>query len=490
MMVRSAVHGSAAAAVYAKSLGWLLLLLFLVVSPAVLLCTAMRGVADWYRVEGFEELAEGFEAATGMSAAWNGSAVGAGSGSGESCAVAAPFLRFDSFCVQSWLRLPRPSPPAQEWEAWVPEPGVGNLLVGVEPQGFRTVWVSDPGSLPTKYMVEADVVLTVRLNPSGMFNVRFADRGSFVIDGDRIFIDVKPQRDSFARSVHNSSANCTYEVGWLKPTYFRSYSEFVRHADNRSGVRATDFSYWEGPGPRDPGLPDYYTVVFRAWGKEFAAAKLFVGQAYSDGFEFGPLESVPGSGSGQDQSQGQGSAGNATLPQPGYAPYVPSFKEFLVRGDARKNYSSGEVFANMTVGVWSLGNLRAQWGDRVEVRQLQLQRVAQVQVQGQVQVRTEIENVTAYCVDLYLERETGVSRVVNTCVSRSYVLGPLSETRYSSYECYRDGEVFWKDASLPDYYLLVVRVGGVEAAAVKIFVNYGWLRCAPWEGAVSEGGGD
>jgi len=83
-----------------RSLAWAILLIFLVISPAVIVCSSVRGYVDGLRTQGFVEESAFIERSTGF--------------------LTPSSWLFDMFCVQNWLGLPRPSPPEKVWEDWVP----------------------------------------------------------------------------------------------------------------------------------------------------------------------------------------------------------------------------------------------------------------------------------------------------------------------------------------------------------------------------------
>jgi len=437
---------TAAVKVVLRSLAWAALLAFLVISPTVIVCSSVRGYVDGLRAQGFVEEAAFIERSTGFftPSSW----------------------LFDMFCVQNWLGLPRPTPPEKVWEEWVPSVvpasiptsgSAGGLSLSGDIVGERCVnpWASWVWYHEYRYY-EFSTTVTVTLSLAAA-NVRVLDWGNIVMDGRYLFLDIKPERDAIQRAVFTPTAAHTYSIGWLKPTYFWSYEEYEKYAQNRSALRSGYYDYYQ----RYDSLPDYYVLVVRAWGREVGSVKVFICPPYERGYgvKFGPWEPA-----------------NATVPadvlagvsgQPRYVRYDPPTSEILLDGYLKWVYNwSGptKYFLNLTLALWSPYNIRVQWSELTV---------------------TWNGSSATFCVDLRPEREVGSSEVTNTYVNHTYYVGEAKLTRYLSYSNYLKGSAWFKGSSYPDYHTLVVKVWGREVGRVKVFINindvHKGVDFGPWE---------
>jgi hypothetical protein len=443
---KSSASRTAAVKVVLRSLAWAALLAFLVISPTVIVCSSVRGYVDGLRAQGFVEEAAFIERSTGFftPSSW----------------------LFDMFCVQNWLGLPRPTPPEKVWEEWVPSVvpasmptsgSAGSMSLSGDIVGERCVnpWI--PWYYyDEKIYYEFSTTVTVTLSLAAA-NIRVLDWGNIVIDGRYLFLDIKPERDAIQRAVFTPTAAHTYSVGWLKPTYFWSYEEYEKYAQNRSALK----SYNRYQCGRYDSLPDYYVLVVRAWGREVGSVKVFVCPCYERGYgvKFGPWEPA-----------------NATVPAdvlaevsgpPRYVRYDPPTSEILLDGYLKWVYNwSGptKYFLNLTLALWSPYNIRVQWGELTV---------------------TWNGSSATFCVDLRPEREVGSSEVTNTYVNHTYYVGEAKLTRYLSYSYYLKGNAWFKSSSYPDYHTLIVKVWGTEVGRVKVFININDIRkgvdFGPWE---------
>jgi hypothetical protein len=445
---KSSASPTAALKVVLRSLAWAALLAFLAVSPAVIVCSSVRGYVDGLRAQGFVEESAFIERSTGFftPSSW----------------------LFDMFCVQNWLGLPRPTPPEKVWEEWVPSVvpassptstsgSAGGLSLSGDIVGARCVnpWARWFWYHENRYY-EFSTTVTVTLSLAAA-NVRVLDWGNIVMDGRYLFLDIKPERDAIQRAVFTPTATHTYSIGWLKQTYFWSYSEYEKYAQNRSALRNDNYAEYQ----RYDFLPDYYVLVVRAWGREVGSVKVFFCPSYERGYgvKFGPWEPA-----------------NATVPAdvlagvsgpPRYVMYDPPTSEILLDGYLNRVYNwSGpfKYYLNLTLALWSPYNIRVQWSEMTV---------------------TWNGSSATFCVDLRPEREVGSSEVTNTYVNHTYYLGEAKLTRYLSYSNYLKSDAWFKDSSYPDYHTLIVKVWGREVGRVKVFINicdvHKGVNFGPWE---------
>ena len=213
-----------------KVLFWAAVFLFLVISPAVLVCSSMRAYADGMRTGAYgleaQNAAQQFENDTGMDSSW----------------------LFNAFCVQTWLGverlllpfLPPPSPPPT-YVQYVPSP---------EQIGLRwsdSAWYVNSTTNQMELNSSVNVNVTVYLYvPDAGFRV--LDWGIVERDGKNFTVDIKVERWTGEGMQVATRLDHTYELGWVE----------------KSNYNFTTEKY------------DHYYFVITAWGEKVGTCEFYV----------------------------------------------------------------------------------------------------------------------------------------------------------------------------------------------------------------------